>query len=312
VRDEPNFKHYTRGGQISFHNLRMWDQITKTLTWVCLFLWVILTGFITWLVTSSENLHQAIAYYYADFLKLVGQKHTFNLSFHGKEYQQTVETILSYPYYKENASHMIDLLGKSSLAAFVLSCVFALLFAFYFIRRGKAQRENQFIRGSRIASSEEVAKQIIDKKLHSDITIDGFPLVANSEVQHFLVHGTVGTGKSQLIMKIMDALRQRGDRVIVYDKGCAFIPHFFYENSDVILNPFDERCPNWDMWLEAPRDSDFENMAESLIPMHGESDPFWVNAARTVFSSCASKMRQDEERSVEKLLKLLLTGEFSH
>ena len=103
-----------------------------------------------------------------------------------------------------------------------------------------------------------------------------------------------------------------GDRVIVYDKGCAFIPHYFDAHQDVILNPFDARCPNWDMWLEAPRDSDFENMAESLIPMHGESDPFWVNAARTVFSSCASKMRKDKDRSIEKLLKLLLTGEFSH
>ena len=66
------------------------------------------------------------------------------------------------------------------------------------------------------------------------------------------------------------------------------------------------------MWLEAPRDSDFENMAESLIPMHGDSDPFWVNAARTVFASVASRMRHDKDRSEEKLLKLLLTGEFEH
>lgn len=312
MREEPNFKHYTRGGQISFHNLRMWDQITKTLVWVCLFLWVVLTGLITWLVTSPEKFHQAIAYYYASFLNLVGQKHTFTLPFHGKNYQQSVDTILHYPYYKENANHIVDLLGKSSLAAFVLSFVLGLCLAFYFIRRGKAQRANQFIRGSRIDTKENVTQQILEKKENSDITIDGFPLKANSEVQHLLVHGTVGTGKSQLIMKIMDALRKRGDRVIVYDKGCAFIPHYFDSNQDVILNPFDARCPNWDMWLEAPRDSDFENMAESLIPMHGDSDPFWVNAARTVFSSVAAKMRKDKDRSVEKLLKLLLTGEFSH
>lgn len=312
MREEPNFKHYTRGGQISFHNLRMWDQITKTLVWVCLFLWVVFTGLMTWLVTSSEKLYQAIAYYYACFLDFVGQKHVFTIPFHGKDYRQTVETILRYPYYKENAAHMVNLTGKSALAAFVLSCLLGLCFAFYFIRRGKAQRANQFIRGSSIDSSENVAKQIMKKKAYSDITVDGFPLVANSEVQHLLVHGTVGTGKSQLIMKVMDALRRRGDRVIVYDKGCAFIPHYFDANSDVILNPFDERCPNWDMWREAPRDTDFENMAESLIPMHGESDPFWVNAARTVFSSCASKMRQDKDRSIEKLLKLLLTGEFAH
>lgn len=312
MREEPNFKHYTRGGQISFHNLRMWDQITKTLTWVCLFLWIILTGLITWFVTPLEKLYQALVYYYAYFLNSVGQKYVFIIAFHGKNYQQNVETILHFPYYQENANHMVDLLGKSSLAAFLASFVLGLIFAFYFIRRGKAQRINQFIRGSRIDACDKVREQIIAKKEDSDITIDGFPLIADSEVQHLLVHGTVGTGKSQLIMKIMDALRQRGDRVIVYDKGCAFIPHYFNTNSDVILNPFDARCPNWDMWREAPLDSDFENMADSLIPMHGESDPFWVNAARTVFASCAAKMRHDKDRSFEKLLRLLLTGEFTH
>lgn len=312
MREEPNFKHYTRGGIISFHNFRMWDQINKILTCVCLSLWVVLSGLITWLVTSPEKLYQALVYYYAYFLNSVGQKHVFIIAFNGKNYQQNVETILHYPYYRENANHMVDLLGKSSLAAFIVSFVLGLIFAVYFIRRGKAQRINQFIRGSRIETCDKVKEQIIAKKEDSDITIDGFPLIANSEVQHLLVHGTVGTGKSQLIMKIMDGLRQRGDRVIVYDKGCAFIPHYFDPNSDVILNPFDARCPNWDMWREAPRDSDFENMADSLIPMHGESDPFWVNAARTVFASCAAKMRHDPERSIEKLLKLLLTGEFTH
>ncbi|KTC83701.1 type IV conjugative transfer system coupling protein TraD [Legionella brunensis] len=312
MREEPNFKHYTRGGQISFHNLRMWDQITKTLTFFCLFLWIVFTSLITWCVSSYEQVQQALAYYAACFFNLLGQKHDFTLPFHGKNYHQTVESLLHFPYFKSNANHMIDSIGKSALAGFFLAFFLGIALAFYFIKRGKAQHANEFIRGSRLSTMDKVKHQIIAERLSSDIVIDGFPLISGSEVQHMLVHGTVGTGKSQLIMKVLDALRKRGDRVIVYDKGCAFIPYFFNPTQDVILNPFDERCPNWDMWLEAPRDSDFENMAESLIPMHGESDPFWVNAARTVFSSCASKMRQDKDRSIEKLLKLLLTGEFSH
>ncbi|MDF1931939.1 TraD N-terminal domain-containing protein [Legionella pneumophila] len=138
------------------------------------FFWVVLTGLITWLVISPEKFHQAIAYYYASFLNLVGQKHTFTLPFHGKNYQQNVETILHYPYYKENADHMVNLFGKSSLAAFVFSFVLGLCFAFYFIHRGKAQRANQFIRGSRIDTKENVIQQILDKKNYL-IAIDGFP-----------------------------------------------------------------------------------------------------------------------------------------
>lgn len=311
MREQPNFKHYTRGGQISFHNLRMWDQITKTLTMVCLFLWVMLTCVITWSVTSIEKLQQALAYYYASFLNLIGLKHTFTLPFHGKLYQQTVEDILHFPYYAKNAEMVEHSIGRSALIAFGFAVAIGLISAIYFIKRGKAQSESHFVRGTRFESPNAVKKRIIKDKVNSDITIDGFPLIAGSEVQHLLIHGTVGTGKSQLIMKVLDALRKRGDRVIVYDKGCSFIPHYYQQDVDVILNPFDSRCPNWDMWQEAPRDSDFENMAESLIPMHGESDPFWVNAARTVFSSVSSTMRHDEDRSLDKLLKILLTAEFS-
>lgn len=311
MQEEPNFKHYTRGGQISFHNLRMWDQITKTLVLICLFLWVVITGLIVWAWVPWEKICQAGAFYYAQFLNLVGSKHTFNLAFDGKMYAQTVEQIRHFPYYAQNAKTVETLLGQSALASFGVAAFIGMGLAIYFIHRGKKQSESQFIRGSRLAAPDEVKKRIIKNCAQSDIAIDGFPLIAGSEVQHMLIHGTVGTGKSQLIMKIMDALRARGDRVIVYDKGCSFVPHYFREDSDIILNPFDARCPNWDMWQEAPRDSDFENMAESLIPMHGESDPFWVNAARTVFSSLASVMRNDPERSLDKLLKLLLTGEFS-
>ncbi|STX41125.1 conjugative transfer protein TraD [Legionella donaldsonii] len=311
MRDEPNFKHYTRGGQISFHNLRMWDQITKTLTWFCLFSWVLLTGIIGWLTIPSEKLSQALVYYYASFLDLIGnKKQVFTLMFQGKLYRQPVEMIVNYPYYRMNAEAMLTKGAHAALIGFALALATGAALAVYFIRRGKAQRANQFIRGSKLQTEAQVKEAIVRNKANSDITIDGFPLIAGSEVQHLLVHGTVGTGKSQLIMKILDALRARGDRVIIYDKGCAFIPHYFEEGRDVILNPFDSRCPNWDLWQEAPKDSDLENMAESLIPMHGDADPFWVSAARTVFASCASRMRKDKNRSLEALLSLLLTSEF--
>lgn len=312
MSQQPNYKHYTRGGQISFHNLRMWDQITKTLVMICLVLWVMFSGVLTWLFTSGEMLAQTLSYHYARFLDVVGQKHTFTIPYHGHSLKQTVAVITHHPFYARTADVCLHLFYKAALISFFASLALGGILTVYFVRKGKQQSGNQFIRGSQIQKNEVVKRQIIKNKANSDITIDGFPLIKNSEVQHLLVHGTVGTGKSQLIMKILDCLRSRGDRVIVYDKGCSFIPHYFREGTDVLLNPFDARCANWDMWLEAPRDSDFENMAESLIPMHGESDPFWVNAARTVFTSVAIRMRHDPEQSLDKLLKLLLTSEFSN
>ena len=224
--------------------------------------------------------------------------------------KQSVKTITSHPFYAYQSNKLFNIFVESSLLAFVTVIFLAAMVAFYFIKKGKQQTENEFIRGSNLVEPEKLKKHILNAKRGSDLTIDGFPLIKDSEVQHFLVHGTVGMGKSQFIMKLMDVLRKRGDRVIVYDKGCTFTQSYFDDTKDKILNPFDARCANWDLWQEAPTDEILENMAESLIPMHGETDPFWVNAARTVFSSLASKMREDKERSLQKLYNLLVAGDF--
>ena len=80
------------------------------------------------------------------------------------------------------------------------------------------------------------------------------------------------------------------------------------EGKDVLLNPFDERCANWDIWTEAKTEPDFENMAESLIPLQNENDPFWINSARTIFASASYKMKDDPEKSTDRLLSLLMTA----
>ena len=43
--------------------------------------------------------------------------------------------------------------------------------------------------------------------------------------------------------------------------------------------------------------TDFDNLAAALIPMTPTAqDPFWVNAARTIFAAAAFRLRQKEVR----------------
>ncbi len=311
MSNESNYKHYTRGGQISFHNLRMWFQVNRALFNVYLVIWIGMTGLVTWVRAPHGMLTQTLYYHCAKFYHLVGKSHVFSVPVQGGHAAQSVEQLLHNAYFSRTSARCMDLFVGSIGWGFLLSLTLAFVVTRYFIYRGKSQTQNQFIRGTSLSSPKELKKQMIQHNKASDLNLDGFPLVLNSEVQHFLVHGTVGMGKSQFIMKLMDCLRARGDRVIVYDKGCTFIEAYFQEGHDALLNPFDERCANWDLWKEAPKEELLENMAESLIPMHGENDPFWVNAARTVFACVASRMRDDKERSLSKLLQLLVTGEFS-
>lgn len=304
-------KHYTRGGQITLHNIRMLFQINKAVFGsYLLFIFLMTILFICWM-TSYELFYSSLYYIVSKTGHFIGfNDMSFNVPYHGSIYNVSQTSILSSLYFEKSFKTFYGIVLKSiSISTFIsfLTIVFLVLFL---IRKGKNQSSDVFIRGASISSSKKVKKMIINNGEASDIKIEGMPLIKNAEVQHMLVHGTVGTGKSQLIRKLLTQIKKRGDRAIIYDKGCSFIQNFFDETIDIILNPFDERCAKWDMWQEAPSDADFENMATSLLPIHGETDPFWVNAARTVFASSASKMRTDPDRSIKKLMSLLITGEF--
>ncbi len=50
-------------------------------------------------------------------------------------------------------------------------------------------------------------------------------------------------------------------------------------------------------------------LAAGLMPMPTSTqDPFWVNAARTIFAVAAYRMRNQEKRSLKGLLSFLLTS----
>jgi type IV conjugative transfer system coupling protein TraD len=80
--------------------------------------------------------------------------------------------------------------------------------------------------------------------------------------------------------------------------------------KDIILNPLDDRGQSWNLWDECRDSADYDSLAAAQIPMPvSTQDPFWINAARTIFSSAAFQMRNDPDRSVIKLLRYLLTAD---
>ncbi|MCC4791384.1 type IV secretion system DNA-binding domain-containing protein, partial [Vibrio splendidus] len=57
----------------------------------------------------------------------------------------------------------------------------------------------------------------------SDFKVDGLALFKREfEVQHMLIDGTTGAGKSVMLRKLLRWIRKRGDKAIIYDKGCTF------------------------------------------------------------------------------------------
>lgn len=310
MNKEKSTKQFTRGGQIAFHDLRMFFQINKAIIKIHLIMLAVLTVVLTWYFTSIEMLKVTAIFHYAKVLADLGGRNKINVPVIGHVYSLPVKTIASHPYFQNVAHSFNQYLLRAFAEALTVSFILSIVLSVYFIRKGRKKADDVFIRGNSLASPDVVKKLILKNNEASRLRIDELPLIKNAEVQHFLVHGTIGMGKSQLIMKLLDQLRARGDRVIIYDKGCSFTSIYFDETKDVLLNPYDERCANWALWLEAQKDADLENMAQSLIPIEGESQPFFIHAARAVFSATASRMRSDSDCSLKKLLQFLLTGEF--
>ncbi|EIY1803528.1 type IV secretion system DNA-binding domain-containing protein [Escherichia coli] len=140
------------------------------------------------------------------------------------------------------------------------------------------------------------------------VTYQSVPVpIRDSEIQNFCLHGTVGAGKSEVIRRLANYARQRGDMVVIYDRSGEFVKSYYDPSIDKILNPLDARCAAWDLWKECLTQPDFDNTANTLIPMGTKEDPFWQGSGRTIFAEAAYLMRNDPNRSYSKLVDTLLS-----
>ncbi len=109
------------------------------------------------------------------------------------------------------------------------------------------------------------------------------------------------------IRRLANYARQRGDMVVIYDRSGEFVKSYYDPSIDKILNPLDARCAAWDLWKECLTQPDFDNTANTLIPMGTKEDPFWQGSGRTIFAEAAYLMRNDPNRSYSKLVDTLLS-----
>ena len=139
------------------------------------------------------------------------------------------------------------------------------------------------------------------------------PYPERAETQHTIVSGTTGSGKTVLISDLVAQIRERGERCVIYDKMGSYTRSFFDPKRDLLLNPLDARAPRWSPFLEARNPRDFDMMAAALIPQQKDTvDPFWVTAARQLFSNGAAvlwkKGVMENRVLVDHLLKTELTA----
>ena len=199
--NDSNSKLFTRGGQIAFHNLRMFIQINKALWKTVFVLMVVAIIGLTYFLTPKEILITFYEYQKASMLGWFDVYYNLSIPIQGKSVAINSKALLSHPYFAKKASMLWLSVYKAFIWSIVLTITGFVALVMFFVFKGKKQGESKFLRGSSIAAPLELARLINRDKMASDLVIDGVPILKNSEVQHFLIHGTIGTGKSQLMMK---------------------------------------------------------------------------------------------------------------
>ena len=130
------------------------------------------------------------------------------------------------------------------------------------------------------------------------ITIGGVEVPRGVESRHFLLVGATGSGKSVTIADVLETVRARGERAIVYDRTGDHL-QVFLRRGDVILNPLDRRSSYWTPWADTSSSYDFERIAAAMIPENKEN-PFWHESSRAVLSAILA-----ESHTLEDALRLM-------
>jgi len=310
-----------RGGQLSLHAVRMFKQVLYILI-----LWMFFSGMVFFSAklykeTNRELWLATTDYYLASMLDGVGLKGSrVSTVYGGQRRSLQANTILTLVFFGERRAELEQRIRESAVFAGILSLGTGILVAAYFVYRGIKKKEDTFQRGAKPQDFGSIRWEIRNynrKHSYEAYTIANIPYPARAETQHTLVVGTTGTGKTALISDIVDQIRKRGDRAIIYDtKGC-YLEWFYKKDRDYILNPFDKRSEKWNLLKEIRHVGHIKSIAKAFIPEGKGNSGIWNEAGRIAFSGVIEKlldenitnrgiadliMRQDS-REVIKLLR---------
>ena len=303
-----------RGGQIVLHNLRMLSQVFQQLFLIAILIFSLIFG--AWYFEYVDDYSR----YITGEWMISKMRHALNMKSlrkfqmpDGSYIETTAYEVVSAPKVIEIKDDVVDRAERVLWIDLVVSLGIMSLISYLLRAYGKQKTQSMHVRGDRRGLAKDLRKWLIREKKDSPYTLgrEKLPLVKYTEMQHILFSGSTGSGKSTGIRQLLDNIRARGEKVFIYDKGCSFVQDYFRKDYDVLLNPLDARSAHWDFWGECPTKAHFDNRAAALIPMpHNSSDPFWVNAARTIFSAAAYQMAKTSKNpSLLRLLRNLLTAD---
>ena len=308
-----------RGGQVSFHKIRMFCQVSKLFMHLSVFLLIIS---ISYSYYREVNLNEwQIGW---NWLKVqVIEDNNYKVTYSNKNKQTrivTAKTFSSDPYVLKTIQKFETSLYKGlTIAAIMLSVILGSLILYFWLK-GMRIKKNKHLRGIFILESKGLKKELRNhNKIFQDyqpFTLADFsyPITGRKESwsageqSHTMIIGSTGAGKTKIIQNLVYQLHKRNQKAIIVDVKGDYIEHFYRDTrGDIILNPLDKRGRNWSIFKETNPLKGFATIAKSLLPKESKSDPIWIDAARNVFAELANLYVSENLSMAELADKLLKT-----
>ena len=315
-----------RGVRVAARSLRTWRRLVERAI-VFTFVSALIAGsWRTWNATTAHDWHVVSVYALSEFLLFASygpdKSKTLRLP-DGRVIVTSIGDVVAFePILSLRDRILSDALDAALLGGGIGACI-AIAGLVALRTLGSGLRRGRRLRGGELVSARQLGRRAlplpqrgllrIRRAKPKPYAIAGIPWPAGAETRHTIVSGTTGSGKTVLIADLVEQIRARGERCVVYDKMGSYTETFFDKERDVLLNPLDSRAPRWSPFLEARTARDFDTMAAALIPRQKDAaDPFWITAARQLFSHGAAVLwKRGETRNrvlVDHLLKTELNA----
>ena len=345
---KPKYGDFTRGSQLIETFGMMFAAGLRPMLWVIGTLFSVSLAFLIWNDMESGDLYRCAMRFYSwfwDYLKLDPGKPVNVVGPGNTPVRIAVGQVPEYPPVQQSW----QLLITTFAAALQFTAIVALPVCFFYtwasrwigrrvLRRNhergatigpvaelvdridafnedkaKAEREAQYqhLLGPKWRSLAPFLKPSERPKPdpYEPYTIAGIPYPWRTEQTHMFSVGTTGTGKSTMMRDLLDQVRKRGKKAVVFDLTGTFIEAFYDPTRDVILNPFDKRCPQWSVFNDCATRAEFTSAAEALIPSDGGgAEPFWVQAARLLFVEACVRLTELKLTTNRHLYEELMTA----
>jgi hypothetical protein len=164
---------------------------------------------------------------------------------------------------------------------------------------GKPRSDTKIIAGRRLFEGSAAHRQLKKiSKAECKISGEGLKLhpsfnwniSRDRETRHFFMMGSVGGGKTQIILPLVQAAIERGDKVILYDNKGDFTSAM--DVPFVLLAPWDSRSAAWLIGADCRNGADGRELAARLIPEG--NDPMWHQAARQILTAVILKLQTEK------------------